>query len=61
MKHAVYFYQPDIVVYDYPSDIDWGNWWSWDQASAYDPGRSYDYVHVGTHPHLSLSPSEDLN
>ncbi|KZV68436.1 hypothetical protein PENSPDRAFT_582365 [Peniophora sp. CONT] len=46
VKHTVYFYQPDIVDYDYPSSIDWGNWWSWNQEAAYDPGRAYDYVHV---------------
>ena len=46
MKHAVYFYQPDIVDYDYPSDIDWGNWWSWNQAASYATDRAYDYVHV---------------
>ena len=51
----MFFYQPDLVPdYNYPSSIDWGNWWSWDQAAAYDPGRSYDYVHVGAHPSHSL-------
>ena len=32
--------------YSYPSTIDWGNWWSWNQAASYDTTRGYDYVHV---------------
>lgn len=32
--------------YVYPTSIDWGNWWSWNQASAFATGRAYDYVHV---------------
>lgn len=44
---AVFFYQPSLVPsYDYPSSIDWGNWWSWDQADSYATDRAYDYVHV---------------
>ena len=43
----MYFYQPSLVPsYKYPSSIDWGNWWSWDQADSYDTSRAYDYVHV---------------
>lgn len=44
---AVYFYQPALVPsYDYPSTIDWGNWWSWNEAASYATDRAYDYVHV---------------
>ncbi|KAG6812634.1 hypothetical protein H0H92_001717 [Tricholoma furcatifolium] len=43
----VYFYQPDLLpTYPYPTSIYWGNWWSWDRASAFATSRAYDYVHV---------------
>ncbi|KAJ7495832.1 hypothetical protein B0H11DRAFT_2155770 [Mycena galericulata] len=43
----IFFYQPDLVPsYVYPSDIDWTNWWSWDQAASFATARAYDYVHV---------------
>lgn len=44
---SVYFYQPSLEpTYAYPTSIDWGNWWSWNQASSFATGRAYDYVHV---------------
>ena len=44
---SVFFYQPDLVPeYNYPSSINWGNWWSWNQAASYATDRAYDYVHV---------------
>ncbi|KAF9011201.1 hypothetical protein BDQ17DRAFT_1345705 [Cyathus striatus] len=44
---SVYYYQPALVPsYKYPSTIDWGNWWSWNQADSYATDRAYDYVHV---------------
>ncbi|CAL1693913.1 unnamed protein product [Somion occarium] len=47
VKKAVYFYQPNLVPqYSYPSSINWGNWWSWNQAASYATDRAYDYVHV---------------
>ncbi|GJF00196.1 hypothetical protein PsYK624_164760 [Phanerochaete sordida] len=47
VKKSVYFYQPSLVSnYSYPSSIDWGNWWSWDQADSFATDRAYDYVHV---------------
>ncbi|KAI0347870.1 hypothetical protein BDW22DRAFT_1424125 [Trametopsis cervina] len=47
VKKSVYFYEPALVPnYSYPSSIDWGNWWSWNQAASYDTSRAYDYVHV---------------
>ncbi|THH32821.1 hypothetical protein EUX98_g1312 [Antrodiella citrinella] len=47
VKKAVYYYQPSLVPqYDYPDSIDWGNWWSWNQAASYEIDRAYDYVHV---------------
>ncbi|KAL4250271.1 Protein of unknown function DUF5695 [Abortiporus biennis] len=47
VKKAVYFYQPALVPnYVYPSSINWGNWWSWNQAASYATDRAYDYVHV---------------
>ncbi|KAI0777439.1 hypothetical protein BD413DRAFT_467660 [Trametes elegans] len=47
VKKSVYFYQPDLVPnYDYPLSINWGNWWSWNQAASYATDRAYDYVHV---------------
>ena len=43
----MYFYQPSLVPnYSYPSSINWGNWWSWNQAASYATDRAYDYVHV---------------
>ena len=43
----MYYYQPALVPnYSYPSSIDWGNWWSWNQAASYLTDRAYDYVHV---------------
>jgi hypothetical protein len=47
MHQSVYFYQPGSVNYVYPSSINWGNWWSWNQAASYATDRAYDYVHVG--------------
>ncbi|EJD01001.1 uncharacterized protein FOMMEDRAFT_21464 [Fomitiporia mediterranea MF3/22] len=47
VKKSVFFYQPDLVPnYDYPSSIDWTNWWSWNQAASFAIDRAYDYVHV---------------
>ncbi|CAK5280459.1 unnamed protein product [Mycena citricolor] len=47
VKMAVFFYDPTRVPsYNYPSSLFWGNWWSWNQASAFATGRGYDYVHV---------------
>ncbi|KAJ7508462.1 hypothetical protein B0H11DRAFT_2304478, partial [Mycena galericulata] len=47
VKMSVFFYQPDLVPsYVYPSDIDWTNWWSWDEAASFATARAYDYVHV---------------
>ncbi|KZT22629.1 hypothetical protein NEOLEDRAFT_1137625 [Neolentinus lepideus HHB14362 ss-1] len=47
VKKSVFFYQPDLAPdYNYPSDIDWTEWWSWDQADAWAADRGYDYVHV---------------
>ncbi|KAJ3512831.1 hypothetical protein NLJ89_g3297 [Agrocybe chaxingu] len=47
VKKSVYFYQPALVPgYTYPTSINWGNWWSWNQAASYAIDRAYDYVHV---------------
>ncbi|KAJ7084747.1 hypothetical protein C8R43DRAFT_1051744 [Mycena crocata] len=47
VKKAVFYYQPALnPSYVYPSNIFWGNWWSWDQVAAYATDRAYDYVHV---------------
>ncbi|KAF7307539.1 hypothetical protein MIND_00548700 [Mycena indigotica] len=47
VKKAVFFYDPKLEPnYNYPSSIDWGNWWSWNQPSSYATDRAYDYVHV---------------
>ncbi|KJA28438.1 hypothetical protein HYPSUDRAFT_51246 [Hypholoma sublateritium FD-334 SS-4] len=47
VKKAVFFYEPDLVPnYDYPTSIDWTNWWSWNQAASFATDRAYDYVHV---------------
>lgn len=47
LPQSVYFYQPSLVPnYDYPSSIDWENWWSWNQAASFATDRAYDYVHV---------------
>ena len=46
MKKSVFFYQPDTVNYNYPSNENWGVWWSWNQAAAFAGDRAYDYVHV---------------
>ncbi|KAG6820154.1 hypothetical protein H0H93_004736 [Arthromyces matolae] len=44
---SVYFYQPALVSsYAYPTSINWGNWWSWNQAASFATDRAYDYVHV---------------
>jgi hypothetical protein len=46
-NQAVYFYQPALVPsYSYPTSINWGNWWSWNQAASFATDRGYDYVHV---------------
>ena len=43
----MFFYQPSLVPsYRYPSSIDWGNWWSWNEAASYATDRAYDYVYV---------------
>jgi hypothetical protein len=46
VKKSVFFYQPGVVNYTYPSSVNWGVWWSWDQADAFAVNRAYDYVHV---------------
>jgi hypothetical protein len=46
VKKSVFFYQPGIVNYSYPSNENWGVWWSWNQAAAFAFDRAYDYVHV---------------
>lgn len=47
VKKAVFFYQPNLVPnYNYPSNINWGNWWSWNQAASFAIDRGYDYIHV---------------
>ncbi|KAH8835012.1 hypothetical protein DL96DRAFT_18758 [Flagelloscypha sp. PMI_526] len=47
VKKSVYYYEPaKVPSYSYPSSINWGNWWSWNQASSYAIDRAYDYVHV---------------
>ncbi|KAF8203956.1 hypothetical protein BJ912DRAFT_1028539 [Pholiota molesta] len=47
VKKSVYFYEPALVPnYTYPSSIDWGNWWSWNQAASFATDRAYDYIHV---------------
>lgn len=35
-----------VTDYDYPTTIDWENWWSWNEASSFATDRAYDYVHV---------------
>ncbi|KAF7347264.1 hypothetical protein MVEN_01481500 [Mycena venus] len=35
-----------VPNYVYPSNLFWGNWWSWNQANSYLTDRAYDYVHV---------------
>ncbi|KAF7329849.1 hypothetical protein MKEN_00248300 [Mycena kentingensis (nom. inval.)] len=47
VKKAVFFYEPALEPsYNYPSNIFWGNWWSWNRAAAFATDRAYDYVHV---------------
>ena len=47
MSQSVYFYQPTLLTnYSYPTSINWGNWWSWNQAASFATDRAYDYVHV---------------
>ncbi|KAF8079162.1 hypothetical protein FPV67DRAFT_1404202 [Lyophyllum atratum] len=47
VKKSVYFYQPALLPsYSYPTSINWGNWWSWNQAASFATDRAYDYVHV---------------
>jgi hypothetical protein len=44
---SVYVYQPKLVpTYKYSTNIDWDNWWSWNQTTAFATDRAYDYVHV---------------
>lgn len=35
-----------VPSYVYPSSINWGVWWSWNEAASYATDRAYDYVHV---------------
>lgn len=47
VRKSVFYYDPTVLPdYPYSSSIDWGNWWSWDQADAYSTDRAYDYIHV---------------
>ncbi|KAH9486468.1 hypothetical protein JR316_0000533 [Psilocybe cubensis] len=47
VKKSVFFYQPALVPnYAYPPSINWGNWWSWNQATSFATDRAYDYIHV---------------
>lgn len=46
-SQSVYYYQPTLLpTYAYPSTINWGNWWSWNQAASFAIDRAYDYIHV---------------
>ncbi|EJD41740.1 hypothetical protein AURDEDRAFT_169168 [Auricularia subglabra TFB-10046 SS5] len=47
VKKSVYFYDRAVLPsYNYPSSINYGNWWSWNQHDAFLTDRAYDYVHV---------------
>lgn len=48
VRKSAFFYEPSYVAdYEYQSDINWGNWWSWNRADSYSlHGRAYNYVHV---------------
>ncbi|KAL1754688.1 hypothetical protein FB107DRAFT_215289 [Schizophyllum commune] len=46
VKKSVFFYEPGAVDYNYPSNVDWAVWWSWNKADSYNVQRAYDYVHV---------------
>ncbi|KAK1226171.1 hypothetical protein PQX77_010863 [Marasmius sp. AFHP31] len=46
VKKSIFFYQPGAVNYNYPSNVNWGNWWSWNQQAAFATDRAYDYAHV---------------
>ncbi|XP_006453952.1 hypothetical protein AGABI2DRAFT_181949 [Agaricus bisporus var. bisporus H97] len=47
VKKAVFFYEPTLLPnYPYPDDINWRNWWSWDQSASFAVDRGYDYIHV---------------
>ncbi|KAF7783960.1 hypothetical protein Agabi119p4_125 [Agaricus bisporus var. burnettii] len=47
VKKAVFFYEPTLLPnYPYPNDINWRNWWSWDQSASFAIDRGYDYIHV---------------
>ncbi len=48
VRKSAFFYEPSYVAdYEYQSDINWGNWWSWNRADSYSvDGRAYNYVHV---------------
>ncbi|KAF9886001.1 hypothetical protein FE257_012181 [Aspergillus nanangensis] len=44
---SLFYYEPDLVPdYEYDGSLQWGNWWSWNQADSYSTDRAYDYIHV---------------
>ncbi|KAF5863978.1 hypothetical protein ETB97_008913 [Aspergillus alliaceus] len=47
VRKSVFFYDRDqLPGYTYSSNIDWGNWWSWNKEASYSTDRAYDYIHV---------------
>ncbi|OTA98767.1 hypothetical protein M426DRAFT_325720 [Hypoxylon sp. CI-4A] len=47
VRKSAFYYDPQAVPgYAYSSDLDWRNWWSWNEDAAYAIDRAYDYVHV---------------
>ncbi|OGM43319.1 hypothetical protein ABOM_008706 [Aspergillus bombycis] len=47
VRKSVFYYDPEqLPNYEYSSNIDWGNWWSWNKDASYSTDRAYDYIHV---------------
>lgn len=46
LQSLYYYDKTALPSYAYPTSINYGNWWSWNKASAYATDRAYDYVHV---------------
>ncbi|KAL2870365.1 uncharacterized protein BJX67DRAFT_370302 [Aspergillus lucknowensis] len=61
VRKSLFFYEPEALPeYEYDPDLEWGNWWSWNQADSYATNRAYNYIHpVGAYWALYRAGRDD--
>ncbi|KAM0278198.1 hypothetical protein ACHAQH_005313 [Verticillium albo-atrum] len=45
VRKSIFYYDPDLVNYNYSSTIDWTSWTSWNRGNSFFVDRAYNYVH----------------